>query len=57
MVNAKTNHPSRKPCTPPGKAVPGHDGMYNTMGWDDGCHQALFPRLSAMIHRPVHGAA
>jgi hypothetical protein len=42
---------------PPGKAVQGHADLYSMTGRDDACQQALFPRLSSIIHRPVQGAA
>jgi hypothetical protein len=55
MVNTKMGHPSQESSVSPGKAVQGHTGLYSATGRDDACQQALYPRLSATVHREVQG--
>jgi hypothetical protein len=36
---------------PPRKAVYGRADLYSTIGWDDACQRAMYPLLSAVVHR------
>jgi hypothetical protein len=56
MVNNETDHLSWEPRISPGKAVQGHANLHSMTGQDDTYQKALFPRLSATIHRLVQGA-
>jgi hypothetical protein len=41
----------------PRKVVQHHIGLYSAIGRDDPCQRALYPLLSATVHRPVQVVA
>jgi hypothetical protein len=53
-VNTKMDHPSWEPCIPR-KVAQGYVVLYSVMGWDDSSHKVMFPRLPAIIRRPMQG--
>jgi hypothetical protein len=56
MVNSKADSLTPGASHPPGKAVYDDTSLHNVTGWDNTSQRALYPCLSAIVHRLMWAA-